>query len=99
MATTPHFEGNSSSQKSTFNIGTRKSKLALIQTNIVLEALKTAWPQFRFNVHSKDTAGDQNQTIALRDFTSKNLWTQELEKLLVSGHIDLIAHSLKGGRT
>jgi len=84
-----------SEQKNSFNIGTRKSKLALIQTDIVLEALKTAWPQYKFQVHSKDTAGDQNQTIALRDSSSKNLWTQELEELLTTDHLDLIVHSLK----
>ncbi|KAL1981588.1 hypothetical protein VTN96DRAFT_2412 [Rasamsonia emersonii] len=84
-----------STQKTTFNIGTRKSKLALLQTDIVLEALKKAWPGYEFNVQSKDTAGDQNTTIALRDFVTKNLWTQELEELLVAGHLDLIAHSLK----
>lgn len=87
-----------STQKTTFNIGTRKSKLALLQTDIVLEALKKAWPGYEFNVQSKDTAGDQNTTIALRDFVTKNLWTQELEELLVAGHLDLIAHSLKGKR-
>ncbi|KAN0081041.1 Porphobilinogen deaminase, dipyromethane cofactor binding domain containing protein [Elaphomyces granulatus] len=85
----------SSSKKSTFNIGTRKSKLALLQTDIVLDALKKAWPEHQFTVQSKDTVGDRNTTIALREFTSKNLWTQELEDLLISGDLDLIAHSLK----
>lgn len=85
-----------SPQKTTFNIGTRKSKLALLQTDIVLKALNGAWPGHEFKIQSKETAGDQNTTIALRDFTTKNLWTQELEDLLISGHLDLIVHSLKG---
>ncbi|KAL2006181.1 hypothetical protein VTN00DRAFT_9835 [Thermoascus crustaceus] len=84
-----------SPQKTTFNIGTRKSKLALSQTDIVLKALNEAWPGYEFKIQSKETAGDQNTTIALRDFTTKNLWTQELEDLLISGHLDLIVHSLK----
>lgn len=91
-----HDRDFSSLEKSTFSIGTRKSKLALLQTDIVLIALKKAWPEHNFTVQSKDTAGDRNTTIALREFTSKNLWTQDLEDLLVNGDLDLIAHSLKG---
>ncbi|KAL4784928.1 porphobilinogen deaminase, dipyromethane cofactor binding domain-containing protein [Aspergillus varians] len=78
-----------------FTIGTRKSKLALLQTDLVLAALNERYPDYTFKVHSRETAGDQNTTIALRDFTTKNLWTQELEDLLEAGHVDLIVHSLK----
>ncbi|KAL4919751.1 porphobilinogen deaminase, dipyromethane cofactor binding domain-containing protein [Aspergillus aurantiobrunneus] len=78
-----------------FTIGTRKSKLALLQTDLVLAALRERYPEYTFNIHSRETAGDQNTTIALRDFTTKNLWTQELEDLLEAGHVDLIVHSLK----
>ncbi|OJJ61997.1 hypothetical protein ASPSYDRAFT_65213 [Aspergillus sydowii CBS 593.65] len=78
-----------------FTIGTRKSKLALLQTDLVLAALKEQYPDYTFQIHSRETAGDQNTTIALRDFNTKNLWTQELEDLLEAGHVDLIVHSLK----
>ncbi|KAL4821321.1 porphobilinogen deaminase, dipyromethane cofactor binding domain-containing protein [Aspergillus spinulosporus] len=78
-----------------FTIGTRKSKLALLQTDLVLAALKEQFPDYTFKIHSRETAGDQNTTIALRDFTTKNLWTQELEELLEAGSVDLIVHSLK----
>lgn len=82
--------------KKTFTIGTRKSKLALLQTDLVLEALKKAFPQYEYKVFSKETTGDLNTTIALRDFTTKNLWTEELEELMINGQVDLIVHSLKG---
>ncbi|RDW62945.1 porphobilinogen deaminase [Aspergillus mulundensis] len=78
-----------------FTIGTRKSKLALLQTDLVLAALKERFPDYTFKIHSRETAGDQNTTIALKDFTTKNLWTQELEELLEAGSVDLIVHSLK----
>ncbi|KAL5002118.1 porphobilinogen deaminase, dipyromethane cofactor binding domain-containing protein [Aspergillus recurvatus] len=78
-----------------FTIGTRKSKLALSQTDLVLAALKERFPDYTFKIHSRETAGDQNTTIALRDFTTKNLWTQELEDLLEAGSVDIIVHSLK----
>jgi hydroxymethylbilane synthase len=80
----------------TFTIGTRQSKLALFQTDLVLEALKKAFPQYEYKILSKETAGDLNTTIALKDFTSKNLWTEELEELMIGGTVDLIVHSLKG---
>jgi hydroxymethylbilane synthase len=79
-----------------FTIGTRKSKLALLQTDLVLAALQEKYPDLTFKVHSRETAGDQNTILALREFTTKNLWTQELEELLEAGHVDLIVHSLKG---
>ncbi|KAJ5120614.1 uncharacterized protein N7515_010002 [Penicillium bovifimosum] len=79
----------------TITIGTRKSKLALEQTYLVRETLKKAFPQYEYKVFSKETAGDLNTTIALRDFTTKNLWTEELEELMIAGQVDLIVHSLK----
>ncbi|KAJ5177898.1 Tetrapyrrole biosynthesis hydroxymethylbilane synthase [Penicillium coprophilum] len=79
----------------TITIGTRKSKLALLQTHMVLDALKNAFPQYEYKVFSKETAGDLNTTIALRDFTTKNLWTEELEELMINGQVDVIVHSLK----
>lgn len=85
-----------SSEKKTFTIGTRKSKLALLQTELIREALKKTHPDYEFEIFSKETAGDLNTTLALKDFASKNLWTEELEELMIAGKVDLIVHSLKG---
>ena len=85
-----------SSTRKTFTIGTRKSKLALLQTDLVLAALKETCPDCSFQIHSRETAGDQNTNIALREFATKNLWTEELEELLIAGQVDIIVHSLKG---
>ncbi|KAJ5587323.1 uncharacterized protein N7459_003088 [Penicillium hispanicum] len=83
------------STRTTFTIGTRKSKLALIQTDLVRQALQETHPEYEFKIFSKETAGDLNTTIALRDFTTKNLWTEELEELMMAGQVDFIVHSLK----
>ncbi|KAF3010204.1 porphobilinogen deaminase [Penicillium rubens] len=45
-------------------------------TDLVQAALKKSHPQYEFSVFSKETAGDLNATIALKSFTSKNLWTE-----------------------
>jgi len=92
----PPTSSDASASKRTFIIGTRQSKLALLQTNLVLAALKEANPDCSFDIHSRETAGDKNTNIAFREFTTKNLWTEELEELLIAGHVDLIVHSLKG---
>lgn len=82
--------------KKTFTIGTRKSKLALLQTDLVRAALQKTHPDYEFKTLTKETAGDLNTTIALKDFASKNLWTEELEELMIGGEVDFIVHSLKG---
>ncbi|KAL4975354.1 porphobilinogen deaminase, dipyromethane cofactor binding domain-containing protein [Aspergillus desertorum] len=95
MATQAPPPSADTASRKVFTIGTRKSKLALLQTDLVLAALKERFPNCTFKIHSRETAGDQNTTIALREFTTKNLWTQELEDLLEAGSVDLIVHSLK----
>lgn len=83
-------------QKTSFTIGTRKSKLALAQTDLVVEALRKTFPGYEFNIKSKDTIADRDLITALPKFVSKNLWTEELEEMLAAGQLDLIVHSLKG---
>ncbi|EEH10109.1 porphobilinogen deaminase [Histoplasma capsulatum G186AR] len=98
MAAAPpqaHPASETSPTKTTFTIGTRKSKLALVQTDLVRDALKAAWPQYEFDILTKDAAADLDKVTPLREFTSKNLWTEELEELLLAKQIDLVVHSLK----
>ncbi|KAB2573176.1 putative porphobilinogen deaminase protein [Lasiodiplodia theobromae] len=77
------------------NIGTRRSVLARVQTDIVEAALKEAWPGRKYAIHAMATMGDKNQTTALHEFGAKSLWTHELEALLAKGELDMIVHSLK----
>ncbi|KAI9652941.1 MAG: hypothetical protein M1831_006270 [Alyxoria varia] len=84
------------STPTTVNIGTRKSVLARIQTDLVISALQKSWPDIQTEVHAISTMGDKNQTIALPSFDAKSLWTFELEDMLLNGDVDLIVHSLKG---
>ncbi|OJD27639.1 porphobilinogen deaminase [Blastomyces percursus] len=94
-STLPHPASEASPTRTTFTIGTRRSKLALVQTGLVRDALKVAWPQYEFNTLTKDATADVDKVTPLREFTSKNLWTEELEELLVAKQIDLVVHSLK----
>lgn len=84
-------------QAKTFNVGTRKSALALAQTELVVQALKKAWPDHEFQIHARDTAaGDVDKVTPFKDMPVKNLWTHELEQLLIEKKLDLLVHSLKG---
>lgn len=77
------------------NIGTRRSALALLQTDIVHHALQAAHPSSTFAIHAMSTMGDKNQVTPLHNFGAKALWTHELEAGLLEGRLDLIVHSLK----
>lgn len=84
------------SDRTTFTIGTRKSNLAVLQTEIVRDALQSKWSDYKFDIRTRDVAGDLNQTTPLRNVTTKNLWTEELEEMLIGKKLDIVVHSLKG---
>ncbi|KAL2104969.1 hypothetical protein VUR80DRAFT_9245 [Thermomyces stellatus] len=81
--------------RTTINVGTRQSALALKQTNIVIAGLQALRPSLTFNVNAMTTTGDKNLETALYKFGGKGLWTSELEAKLVNGDLDIIVHSLK----
>ena len=77
-------------------IGTRASPLALAQTQIIVDAISRAWPDFKISIVKITTSGDKN----LAPFSSdpagiKGLFTLELEQALLSHEIDFAVHSLK----
>ncbi|KAF3930609.1 hypothetical protein ABW19_dt0205076 [Dactylella cylindrospora] len=78
-----------------YRIGTRSSQLAMVQTNIVRDALIALNPDATFEVTSMKTMGDKDKVTALHNFGAKSLWTLELEALLLEKEVDLIVHSLK----
>ena len=81
--------------KQKIKVGTRQSKLALIQTNLVVEKLKKAWPEMTIEVVPMSTKGDQILNRSLASFGGKGVFTKELEIALLDGTIDLAVHSAK----
>lgn len=71
-------------------IGTRKSRLALIQANIVAE--KLALP---YEIIPIITSGDKEVSKPLYDIGGKALFIKELEEALIDRRIDIAVHSLK----
>jgi hydroxymethylbilane synthase len=80
-------------------IGTRRSKLAIVQAEGILNDLKKIAPNRTYEIVTLHTAGDRDESTALYEINAKSLWTTDLEEKLVSGDLDIIVHCLKGGYT
>ncbi|KAH6691439.1 porphobilinogen deaminase [Plectosphaerella plurivora] len=87
--------GAAASPANTINIGTRKSALAVRQTELVIESLTRLRPDLSYKIHAMQTLGDKDQITALYNFGGKGLWTNELEARLGAGELDMIVHCLK----
>lgn len=83
--------------KKIIKVGTRKSKLALAQTELVLKALKKIDPSLKFKIIEINTKGDQVHHKPLRDVyeDGKSAFTSEIQKALKQGKIDIAVHSMK----
>ncbi|KAH9513897.1 hypothetical protein Btru_031691 [Bulinus truncatus] len=76
-------------------VGTRKSQLALIQTNSVIQMLKSLDPTLKFETVPMTTTGDRILDSALSKIGEKSLFTKELESALLKKQVDFVVHSLK----
>lgn len=85
------------------NLGTRNSKLALIQANYVSEKLAATHAGLQFPINTVMVRGDADKTTpfllmtenAGRPDAAKNLWTEEMEIKLCLGELDFLVHCLK----
>ena len=78
-----------------FKIGTRGSKLALIQTNFVADILKIIIPQATIDIRIIKTSGDIMQDVSLLKIGGQGVFVKEIEDALLSRKIDLAVHSMK----
>lgn len=76
-------------------IGTRNSKLALIQTQIVIEEIKNHFPEIDTVIIPIVTTGDRIIDKNLYDIGGKALFLKEIEEQLLDNKIDIAVHSLK----
>jgi hydroxymethylbilane synthase len=74
-------------------IGTRKSKLAMWQTEAVASLLGQAGVKTQIN--SMETIGDKILDTSIAKIGSKGVFTVELEEQLASGQTDIAVHSAK----
>lgn len=84
-------------ERRVLTIGTRGSKLALIQTELVRAALLAHHPDLKVEVERITTRGDVilDQSLAAAAINDKGLFIGEIEAALREGRIDLAVHSAK----
>ncbi len=78
----------------TLRIVSRKSPLAMWQTNLVADLLRTAHG-IETQIVAMDTTGDKIRDKPLPEIGAKGLFTLELEQALLAGDAELAVHSLK----
>ena len=79
-------------------LGTRGSPLALVQANMVRDALIEAHG-IEVEIVIIKTTGDKVQDRPLAEIGGKALWTKELDRALLGGDIDCAVHSMKDVET
>jgi len=76
-------------------VGTRGSKLALAQTDWVIQKLKTFFPEIEVEKVIIKTTGDKILDAPLSKIGGKGLFVKEIEEVLLRGEIDFAVHSMK----
>lgn len=74
-------------------IGTRRSKLALWQSNLVAKKLNAL--DVQTELVEIESFGDKEQDLPLHKLGDKGVFTKALDDALLDGKIDLAVHSLK----
>lgn len=76
-------------------IGSRDSKLAVMQTELVMEQIRKCNPDLELELITLKTTGDLILDKTLDKIGGKGLFVKELDQALLDGRIDLAIHSLK----
>ena len=76
-------------------IASRRSQLAMVQTNWVKSELEKAHPGLKITVEAMATQGDKILDVALAKIGDKGLFTKELEAQMLVDRADIAVHSLK----
>ena len=79
----------------TIRIGTRGSKLALTQTQLIADRIKREHPGVDIEIVQIRTKGDKLQDVALVTIGGKGVFVKEIEEALLRGDIHIAVHSMK----
>jgi len=75
-------------------VGTRGSRLSLIQTKSVTQRLERICRNITFETKIVKTAGDYN-TLPLLSIKQKGIFEREVDRMVLRGDVDFAVHSLK----
>ena len=76
-------------------VGSRESRLAVIQSQMVMEAIRQAVPDAELELVTMKTTGDRILDKTLDQIGGKGLFVQELDQAVRDGRVDFTVHSLK----
>lgn len=76
-------------------VGSRESRLAVIQSEIVMDYLREKCPDAQVSLVTMKTTGDKILDRTLDKVGGKGLFVKELDRALLDGRSDLSVHSLK----
>lgn len=79
----------------TIRIGSRDSRLAVIQSRLVMQAISAAVPEAEVTLVTMKTTGDKILDKTLDQIGGKGLFVRELDLALREGRVDFTVHSLK----
>lgn len=81
--------------KRIIRVGSRASRLAVIQSELVMRQIEEACPDVRTELVTMKTTGDKILDKTLDQIGGKGLFVKELDEALRAGEVDLTVHSLK----
>lgn len=76
-------------------LGSRGSRLAVIQAESVRDQLADRFPEVEFEMVKVSTTGDRNPGASLEQLGGEGVFVKELEEALLQREIDIAVHSLK----
>jgi hydroxymethylbilane synthase len=76
-------------------VGSRGSRLALIQAELAAEALRQAHASVQVAIVPITTAGDRDRTRPFGQIGARGVFVKEIEEALLDGRIDVAVHSAK----
>lgn len=79
----------------TIRVGSRDSRLAIIQSGQVIEAIRKYAPEIRLELVTMKTTGDIILDQTLDKIGGKGLFVKELDDALKNHQVDITVHSLK----
>lgn len=76
-------------------VGSRESKLAIMQTQLVIDEISKNHPELEIELVTMKTTGDIILDKNLDKIGGKGLFVKELDKALMEKRVDITVHSLK----
>src|SRR5438034_1207429 len=76
-------------------VGTRGSRLSLVQTDMVVEKIRRANPTIEIERKIITTSGDVDRTTPLFSLSQKGIFEKEVDQAVLEGKVDFAVHSMK----